>query len=104
MSDWESKQQEAEHMSSLQEWRIDKQKRKENCEAAESMLTKYIVEALKNPNTKKNLGGEGLRSMKAGQRGEDPVRDAIKSDERFGGVVTEHDFTGINEERPWERS
>lgn len=101
-NDWEAKQQEAEHISTLSEWRKDKDRRKEGCEAAEKMLTKFIVEALKNPNTRKNLGGEGLRSMKAGQRGEDPIRDAVKNNERFGGIAD--DFTGINEECPWERS
>jgi hypothetical protein len=101
--DWEAQAASSEHNATLNEWRQDKNNRKNKSEAAQQMLEKYIAEAFKNPNTKKNIGGEGLRSMKAGQRGENPVRDAKVSSERFGGVVTEEDFTGINQEMPWDR-
>lgn len=101
--DWQDAVAKSEHDATLHEWRQDKNARKNKSEAAEQMLAKFIGEALKNPNTKKNIGGEGLRSMKAGQRGENPVRDAKVSSERFGGVVTEEDFTGINQEMPWDR-
>lgn len=102
-TDWEAEQAKVEHLSTLSEWRQDKQTRKEKAAAAEQMFAKFIAEAFKEPSNKKNIGAEGLRSMKAGQRGEDPVREARINDQRFGGVVTAADFTGINEEVPWER-
>lgn len=100
MGEYEDKMMESEHNAVISEWRRDKYEKKEKAEAAEKGFAAFIKEALKNPANKKNLGAEGLRSMKAGQRGEDPVAEAKAG---FGGEITEADFTGINEDRPWER-
>jgi hypothetical protein len=95
---------EREHLGALSEWRADKANRKNKSDAAEKGLQEFIAEAMKNPNTKKNLGSEGLSSMKDGQAGHNAVRDAVKkSNERFGGEITEEDFTGINQDMPWLR-
>ncbi len=93
----------AAHNAILAEERRKLSRQKEIAAAMEEGVKKFIAEALKDDLTKQNLGKEGVRTMQQAQQGVDPVREFLKgkNSEQFGGLVD--DFTGINEDKPWER-
>jgi hypothetical protein len=93
----------SQHDYVINKWRQDEDRRKDKSEAAEKGLKDFIAAAMKTDGNKKTIGAEGLRCMEAGERGEDPVKAAQKGEHKFGGTVTEEDFTGINEKQPWLR-
>lgn len=97
----EDKDYSRQHEAILAEERATINKRKAKAEAYEENFKKFIEEAFKNPNTKKNVGKDAYNAGKASESGQGPRFD--KYEHGFSGGVVEEEFTGFSEERPWER-
>ena len=84
------------HMEAIHAEKRYKQARAEELGTAmEKLMIDSIAEGMKNEDTKKNLGKEGLDMMK---RGGDPVKDAVGgTGEKWGGKSRDRDWTGQGE-------
>ena len=91
----------AQHTAILQEERRKIEKRKETAEAFEAKFKDFIKEALKNPQNKQNFKREAYDVAQAAESGSGSKLNQ-RSESQNAGFVGE-EFTGYNEERPWER-
>jgi len=80
--------------ATLNKWQRKQERAEDGDKSAREKMKKAISGAMKDPVTHKNLSQELLRARQGGG-------GAVKNREGYGddGEV----FTGINEDRPWER-
>jgi len=90
-----------QHEAILAEERNLINQRKAKADAFEAGFKKFVEEAMKNPQNKKNIGKDAYNIGKAAESGQGT--DFKKYDHGFSGGTVEEEFTGFSEERPWER-
>jgi hypothetical protein len=80
--------------ATINKWQRKQEKAEDADKRAKEKMKGAISDAMKDPSTHKNLSQELLRARQGGG-------SPVKNREGYGddGEV----FTGINEDRPWER-
>lgn len=90
------------HQAVLAEERRRLSKMKEVAEAQEESFKSLISKALKDPQNKKNIGKDAFKAAKESESGSGP--NFQKYNSGFSGGFVGAEFTGYDEDRPWDRS
>ena len=90
------------HEAVLSEERRRLARQKETAEAHEEAFKNLISKALKDPLNKKNIGKDAFKAAKESELN-GPNAALQKYGQGLAGGFVGAEFTGFNEDRPWER-